>query len=42
MKLEELDIWGAEPPEPWVRAAADRWANLMEKAAVLFMDLLAS
>ena len=42
MKLEELDIWGAEPPDPWVRAAADRWASLMERAAVLFMDLLAS
>ena len=42
MKLEELDIWGAEPPEPWVRAAADRWASLMERAALLFMDLLAS
>ena len=42
MKLEELDIWGEEPPEPWVRAAADRWADLMERAALLFMDLLAS
>lgn len=42
MKLEELDIWGAKPPEPWVRAAADRWADLMERVAYLFNDLFAS
>ena len=42
MKLEELDIWGAEPPEPWVRAAADRWAALVERVAHFFNDLFAS
>ena len=42
MKLEELDIWGKSPPPPWVRTAADRWAELVERAATLFMDLFAS
>ena len=42
MKLEELDIWGKSPPPPWVRTAADRWAQLVERAATLFMDLFAS
>ncbi len=42
MKLEELDIWGANPPEPWVRAAADRWAALVERVAHFFNDLFAS
>ena len=39
MKLEELDIWGKSPPPPWVRTAADRWAQLVERAAILFMGL---
>lgn len=42
MKLEELDIWGANPPEPWVRAAAERWATLVERVAHFFNDLFAS
>ena len=42
MKLEELDIWGVEPPEPWVRAASDRWAALVERVAHFFNDLFAS
>ena len=42
MKVEELDIWGAKPPAKWVREAAGRWGDLVERAALLFMDLLAS
>ena len=42
MRTDDEKIWGSNPPEPWVRAAADRWANLVERAAYLFMDLLAS
>ena len=41
VKLEELDIWGEKPPEPWVRAAAARWADLIERVARLFNDLFA-
>ena len=40
MKVEELDIWGAKPPAKWVREAAGRWGDLVERAALLFLVAL--
>lgn len=42
MEIERLGIWGRNPPEEWVRTAANRWAQLVKRAALLFMDLFAS
>ena len=41
MEIETLEIWGRNPPEEWVRTAANRWAQLVKRAALLFMDLFA-
>ena len=39
MEIGELDVWGRNPPVAWAREAAERWASLAKRAALLYMDL---
>ena len=38
---EDMSLWGENPPVPWVRSAADRWALLVKRAAEMFLHLFA-
>ena len=37
MHIEDLEIWSKDPPAPWVRDAADRWARLLVRAALIYL-----
>ncbi len=39
MEIDDLDVWGRNPPVAWAREAAERWASLAKRAALLYMDL---
>ena len=39
MEIGELDVWGRNPPAAWAREAAERWASMAKRAALLYMDL---
>lgn len=39
MEIGELNVWGRNPPAAWARGAAERWAALAKRAALLYMDL---
>ena len=39
MELKNLGIWGKNPPEVWIQEAAERWAVLVKRAALAYMDL---
>ena len=39
MEIGELNVWGRNPPAAWAREAAERWASLAKRAALLYMDL---
>lgn len=42
MKIEKLEIWGKDAPEPWVRGATERWTHLLVRSALIYMDLFAA
>ena len=39
MELKELGVWGRNPPADWIQEAAQRWAVLAKRAALVYMDL---
>ncbi len=39
MEIGELNVWRRNPPVAWAREAAERWATLAKRAALLYMDL---
>lgn len=39
MEIGELDIWERNSPTAWARDAAERWATLAKRAALLYMDV---
>ncbi len=42
MDVEDLDIWRGSKTAPWARRAAERWALLMDRAALLYMALFSA
>ena len=42
MHIEQLNIWGDDDPKPWVRDATDRWARLLVRAALIYLDLFSA
>jgi DNA-binding MarR family transcriptional regulator len=42
MHIEKLDIWGKDSPKPWVCDAANRWAHLLVRSALIYMDLFSA
>lgn len=42
MRIEQLDIWDKASPAPWVRDATGRWANLLVRSALIYMDLFSA
>ncbi len=42
MDVEDLDIWRGSRTAAWARRAAERWALLMDRAAMLYMALFAA
>ena len=39
MELKELGVWGRNPPADWIQEAAQRWAVLAKRAALVYIDL---
>ena len=35
MELKELGVWGRNPPAGWIQEAAQRWAVLAKRAALV-------
>lgn len=42
MKIEKLEIWGKDAPEPWIRGAIERWTHLLVRATRIYMDLFSA
>ncbi len=42
MHIEKMEIWGKDSPKPWVRDAANRWAHLLVRSALIYMDLFSA
>ena len=39
MHIEQLQIWGEDAPDAWVRDATNRWAHLLVRAALIYLGL---
>ena len=39
MDVESLDLWPDKPPKRWVRDLVGRWADLLRRTALLYMEL---
>ena len=42
MHIEKLEIWGKDSPKPWVCDAANRWAHLLVRSALIYLDLFSA
>ena len=42
MHIEKMKIWGKDSPEPWVCNATNRWAHLLVRSALIYMDLFSA
>ena len=39
MHIEQLQIWGDDAPDAWVRVATNRWARLLVHAALIYLGI---
>ena len=42
MHIEDLQIWERTEPAPWVRESTSRWARLMLRAGLLYLDVFSA